>query len=179
MNGVLLENFLTTFNYWFTWEEVGGLTSKGKSCLLAVLRMSNHRSFERSPGAGKRVETVSRSVSEESTYAKKKKKKKQTNKQAWIQLAQRNAFQQNLHKTFCTVSKAIKKKTIKKKTVRFLFKYLSMSTRCRFLRFFMSIDWALNLPSSKRRPSLASIPESIPLSTTESDNCDWKVNKII
>ena len=43
--------------------------------------MSNHRSFERSPGAGKRVETVSRSVSEESTYAKKKKKKnKQTNK---------------------------------------------------------------------------------------------------
>ena len=82
MNGVLLENFLTTFNYWFTWEEVGGLTCKGKSCLLEVSRMSNHRSFERSLGAGKGVETVSRSVSEESTYAKKKKKKtnKQTNK---------------------------------------------------------------------------------------------------
>ena len=34
--------------------------------------MSNQRSFERSLGAGKGVETVSRSVSEESTYAKKK-----------------------------------------------------------------------------------------------------------
>ena len=58
MNGVLLENFLTTFNYWFTWEEVVGLTSKGKSHLLAVSRMSL--------GAGKAVETGSRSVSEES-----------------------------------------------------------------------------------------------------------------
>ena len=85
MNGVLLENFLTTFNYWFTWEEVGGLTSKGKSCLLEVSRMSNHRSFERSLGAGKGVETVSRSVSEESTYAKKKKKK--TNKQTSVNSA--------------------------------------------------------------------------------------------
>ena len=68
-------------------------------------------------------------------------------------------------------------------TVRFLFKNLSMSTRCRFLLllemgtlilqwnmpvFFTSIDWAFNLPSSARRPSLPSIPES--------DNCDWKVN---
>ena len=66
MNGVLLENFLTTFNYWFTWEEVVGLTSKGKSCLLAVSRMSNHGSFERSLGAGKAVETGSRSIAEES-----------------------------------------------------------------------------------------------------------------
>ena len=66
MNGVLLENFLTTFNYWFTWEEVVGLTSKGKSCLLAVSRKSNHGSFERSLGAGKAVETGSRSIAEES-----------------------------------------------------------------------------------------------------------------
>ena len=49
-----------------------GLTSKGKSHLLAVSRMSL--------GAGKAVETGSRSVSEESIYAKKKRKgkKKQT-----------------------------------------------------------------------------------------------------
>ena len=57
--------------------------------------MSNHRSFEGSLGAGKNVETVSRSVSEESTYAKKKRKKN------------KREFQQNLHKIFCTVLKAI------------------------------------------------------------------------
>lgn len=27
-----------------------------------------------------------------------------------------------------------------------------------------------------RRPSLVSIPESVDLSTAQSDNCDWKVN---
>ena len=43
-----------------------GLTSKGKSCLLAVSRKSNHGSFERSLGAGKAVETGSRSIAEES-----------------------------------------------------------------------------------------------------------------
>ena len=93
---------------------------------------------------------------------------------------------QNLHKTSFEGSQ--KKKTIKKNCEVPIWILVDEYTRCRFLlllemgtlvlqwKMSTSIDWTLNLLSSTRRPSLASIPESIPLSTTKSDNCDWKVN---
>ena len=91
-----------------------GLTSKGKSRLLAVSRMSNHGSFERSLGAGKAVEIGSRSVSEESIKAKKKKKRKKETNTREFSLRKEMHF----YKIYITpVSKATttKKKTIKKK----------------------------------------------------------------